>query len=167
MTDLKKLAGQKYRVVDDGTDDSNRAERVWCYEIRGKYGKIYPQGWNGDLAVCTYGWRVGSKIAASGFPQISGPPGCGEAVFRFPPGDLDRVAAIIKAGRRRQANPERRARLAETLAKARSRIQPRASVPVWDCQEASSQAGIASDMPTKPAGGIAPVQVQDSPPALG
>lgn len=131
VTDLKKLAGNRYCVRDDGTADADRSERIWCLEIRGKHGRIYPQGWNGDLAVCADSWRIGKRLAAMGHKQISGPKtGCTEAVFRFPPADLDRVAEVIQAKKRRHLSPEARVKAVKALAGARARVQGPDSLPV-------------------------------------
>ena len=118
-TNLKMLAGNRYRVVDDGTDDSDRAERVWCQEIPGKHGRIFPWGFNGDLAAWTGSARIMRRFEGMGLKAVQGGA---ESAFRFPVRMLDQVASLIRARRRRQLSPEQRQRQAVILAGARERL---------------------------------------------
>lgn len=112
MTDLRNLAGDRYRVRDDGTADLARGERAWCLEIPGKLGTIYPCGFNGDLAVWTALPRMARRLAGLGLRRLQAGA---ESSYRFPVSQLDRVAAMIRAKRRRQLSPERRAEVSARL----------------------------------------------------
>lgn len=131
VTNLKQLCGGRYKIVDDGTHDGNRAERMWCQEIQGRYGAIYPHGWDGSLAVRVDRPRAVRKVRALGYPVAS--DGEAEVVFVFPPSDIDRVARLIRARRRRRLSPEQRARQAGILACARDELARRKSGPVSPC----------------------------------
>ena len=48
VTDLTKY-DHIYKVVNDGTNGPDMAERIWEWCIPGKYGQIYPVGFNGDF----------------------------------------------------------------------------------------------------------------------
>lgn len=81
MIDLRELFGERYRVVDDGTDDCDRSERLGCQEIRGKHGAIYPYGRNGSLAVRVESSRISARIESLGLKVIQ--RGDFETVFLF------------------------------------------------------------------------------------
>lgn len=130
MTHLQALAGQRYRVVDDGTADPCREERPWCQEIRGRYGAIYPYARDGRLAVRIEAPRIAARAEAWGYPAIQ--RGEAELVLVFPARDLDRVAALIRAQRRRRLSPEQRASLLKRLGRADSK-------PVSVPEEATSR----------------------------
>ncbi|OGS08031.1 MAG: hypothetical protein A2270_03020 [Elusimicrobia bacterium RIFOXYA12_FULL_51_18] len=102
---LQGILGDKYKVFDDGTDDSCRAERVGCQEIRGRYGAIYAYS-DDTLAVRAESRRVGKKIESLGYKVCQ--RGDFEVVLLFPLTDFGKIAAIIKAQKRRQINPEQR-----------------------------------------------------------
>ena len=113
ITNLKESFGDRYKVTDDGTDDPCKKERCWGMEISGKYGVIYPYGYNGDLAVWSGSGRMISKLeAVPGLSRIQGIQGGEEQTFRFSPALVPTIAVIIRARKRRKLNPEQRARLA-------------------------------------------------------
>ena len=122
VTNLQENYGSKYKVVDDGTNDPCRAERVWCQEIRGKYGAIYPYGYDGSLAVRIEAKTKvknnarAKKLESEGFPVIQ--LGDCEIVFKFEPARFDYIAELIKARKRRHLSPEQRAKAMAALAKA-------------------------------------------------
>lgn len=118
VTNLRELCGSVFVIRDDGTDDSERAERVWCLTIPAVYGEVYPCGNNGDLAVWTASQRIARKLAALGLRVVQRGD---EVAFRFPPARLDEVARIIQARRRRRVSPEQAAILAARLRAARSK----------------------------------------------
>lgn len=138
LINLKAEYGGRYRVVDDGTDDSDRAERVWCMEIRGKYGAIYPHGTDGTLAVRVESARVARRFAPLGLQVVQ--RGDDEVVFLFAADLIDKMAALIRARRRRQVSPERRAQLAQHLREARERAASPDSKPVSACEGEGSGA---------------------------
>jgi hypothetical protein len=125
VTNLQEKYISKYKVVDDGTDDPVREERVWGQEIPGKYGAIYPCGYDGSLSV-----RIESKtkvrnnprakrLEAEGFAVIQ--RGDWEIVFKFDPAQIFYIAGVIKAKKRRHLSPEQKAQAIAALAKARKR----------------------------------------------
>lgn len=132
---LKEQFGERFVVRDDGSDDSNRAERVWCMEIPGKFGTIYPCGLNGDLAVWTGSQRIAVRLRALGLKPLQGGPDAEECSFRFPTRQLETVAGIIQAKRRRRLSPEARQQLIERLKAGRSADSEPVSVP----EEATSR----------------------------
>lgn len=138
LINLKAEYGGRYQVVDDGTDDSDRSERIWCMEIRGKYGAIYPHGADGTLAVRVESARVARRFASLALRVAQ--RGDDEVVFVFTPALIDQVAALIRARRRRQVSPERRAQLAENLKRARERVAQLDSKAVSACEEEGSSA---------------------------
>ena len=131
VTNLKTLCGDRFVVVDDGTDAPDPEERVWCQEIRGCRAGIYLCGFDGALAVYAESERMvkqlrallGLKLWRPGLDPDAGenPQTCG--VFRFPP-DLAlvcKVAEIIKAKKRRRLSPEAKAALLARLREGKRR----------------------------------------------
>lgn len=135
-TNLKTLYGDRYKVQDDGTDDADRAERIWCQEIPGRYGAIYPHGQDGTLAVRVDSPRVAAKFQPLGLRAVQS--GDRETVFVFETKLLDQVAALIHARRRRRLSPEQRARQAAVLTEARKRLARPYSKPISACLGGSS-----------------------------
>lgn len=113
MTDLRALAGERYRVRDDGTSDPVRSERAWCLEIPGRHGAIYPLGANGDLGVWTSSARIAARLAALGLRLVQGGE---ESAYRFPPARLEQVAELIQARKRRRLTAEQAQAAAARLA---------------------------------------------------
>jgi len=133
VTNLQEKYGSKYKVVDDGTDDPCRAERVWCQEIRGRHGAIYPYGHDGSLAVrieaktkVKNNARAG-KLEKERFLVIQ--RGDWEIVFKFPPDQIHYIADLIKAKKRRHLSLEQRAKVLKTLEKARAGKQTAKPLP--------------------------------------
>lgn len=129
VTNLQEKYGGKYKVVDDGTDDPCREGRVWCQEIRGKHGAIYPYGYDGSLAVRIEGkTRLSNNARAQGLEQEGLPViqrGEWEVIFKFDPERIHDMAELIGAKKRRHLTPEQRAKAMEGLAKAgRRRLKP-------------------------------------------
>lgn len=120
MIDLRELFGERYRVVDDGTDDCDRSERLGCQEIRGKHGTIYPYGRNGSLAVRVESSRISARIESLGLKVIQ--RGDFETVFLFDPKQLNKIAALIQAQKRRQLSAEEKAKLVARLKGGQKRV---------------------------------------------
>ena len=108
VTNLNQF-GDRYRVQDDGTDDSCRDERVWCMEIRGKRGTIYSYGLDGSLAVFVNSRKIAQVMAGLGYKRVQA--GRSEFTYKFPLADIHKVARLIKARKRRQLSPEQKAAL--------------------------------------------------------
>jgi len=123
VINLQEKYGSKYKVVDDGTDDPVREERIWGQEIPGKYGTIYPYGYDGSLSVRfdsktkakTNAWA--KRLEKEGFPVIQ--RGDWEIVFKFNPAQIDYIAELIQAKKRRYLNPEQKTMALAALAKAK------------------------------------------------
>lgn len=111
VTDLKQLCGNKYRVADDGTNDSVQDERIWCLEVKGRFGVIYPQGHDGSLAMRIDSNVIAQKAKRSGLRVITS--GDDETIFAIQPGQIDEGAKWIQAYKKRHISPEQKARLAE------------------------------------------------------
>ena len=111
MTDLREFAS-RYIVRDDGSQDA-----PWSLEISGRLGTIYPRSEDGTLAVLATSAHAIRKLTEAGLKVLQ--RGDGEAVLIFAPKDLDRVAAMIRAKKRRQLNLEHRAKAVAALARAR------------------------------------------------
>ena len=116
MTDLKAFAS-RYIVRDDGSNDA-----PWSLEIPGNGGTIYPHGAGGSLAVLAHSTGSIRRLAALGLKVAQ--RGDSEAVFIFDPRQLEEVAALIQAKRRRQLSPEHRAAAVAALARARQAQAP-------------------------------------------
>lgn len=113
VTDLRQFK-KKYKVVDDGTDDSEGVERIWGLCINGRSGQIYPIGFNGDLGVMSNGRYTIPKLVKLGLEVVQGIPGESlEVALRFPVARIHEVAVIIGARRSRlgrcSLSPEQRA----------------------------------------------------------
>lgn len=113
---LKEKYGHLYRIRDDGTDDSDRKQRVWCQEIWGPTAVIYPYGGD-ELCVSTTGRLLRGKLKRLGFPIEQW--GDTEGTFRFPESRIHEIAALIGARKRRQLTPEQRRASAAHLASYR------------------------------------------------
>ena len=144
MTDLRAFSS-RYVTRDDGSHDP-----PWSLEIPGKLGAIYPHGASGSLAVLTQSSRAIRKLVALGLKVVQ--RGDTEAAFMFDPRQIDQVAAIIQAKRRRRLSPEHRAAAVAALARARMSAYkkgpqppgPSASLPAWQ------RAAGAADPVSKP-----------------
>jgi len=113
--DLKKEQS-KYRVFVDSSFDYEKesgktAEKWRYYEIRGKYGYIYP--WDEkDLCVCFTSNKIARKVEKNkNWPLIQS--GDDETVYRFNSSELYDVAQAIVAKRRRIVSPETAGRLSQ------------------------------------------------------
>lgn len=123
VTNLQATFGAMFKVVDDGTDDSDRAERVWAQEIPGRYGTIYPSGWDGSLAVRVESKRVAHAVAKLGLRVIQ--RGEYETVFVFPVSLFSVIARMVQSRRRRQLSPEEKLKRVARLRRPSNSVQPR------------------------------------------
>lgn len=137
MVNLKTEYGQKYKVHDDGTDDSDRNERLGCQEIPGRYGKIYPYGEKPEFAVYTSSAKIFKRLERMGLPILQ--RGDTEGVFTFERNDFDSVAMIIQARERRKLTVEQKTQLVSRL-KRSSKASGLDSKAVLRPQGAISQA---------------------------
>lgn len=138
VTDLEERFGAKYKVVDDGSNDSDRLERIWCQEIRGQYGAIYPCGLDGSLAVRVEGRRIATRMMGLGYKVRQ--HGDVEVVFQFPLADFERVAAMIKANKKRQVSDELKTQLLQRLAKRKAAVPKPTRLPFARPEEDTSAA---------------------------
>lgn len=136
VTNLKEQFGRVYTVVDDGTGETDPKEKIWCMQINGKHGFIYPYGWDGTLAVCFTSNRVAKRALQLGLAPHQ--RGDYETVLLFPPSYLHQVAKLIKAQKRKQISPELRADLMQRLNKANAARGQTKLKPKLSAQEISS-----------------------------
>ena len=100
---LHELYGNKYRIVDDGTNSRVPEERVSCQEIPGKYGAVYFYG-SGKLAA-----RLESIKIATKYEQIVErciQNGDDERTFVFSPDKFEQVAIMLKSRKKKVLSEE-------------------------------------------------------------
>lgn len=114
---LKERYGKQYKVMDDGTDDTDRIERIWCMTIPGKHGIIYLYGLDGSLAVTLNSKKLARKIRDLGLRSVQW--GDKESTFVFTPDLMETICSIIKAKKRRHLTPEQKERSIAIFAKLR------------------------------------------------
>lgn len=112
VTNLERRFGDRYVIQDDGINNPDRIERVWCQEIPHKTGTIYPCGFNGDLAVWSNSARIMTKLESLGMKRIQGGS---ESCYRFPVSQFEQVAAIVRPKKRRRLSAEQRTKSIERL----------------------------------------------------
>lgn len=123
VVNLSERYGKVYKVRDDGTEDSCRENRIWCQEIRGKYGVIYPFSNVGQLAVRVVSKTriknslVAARLIKEGYKCVQ--QGDWEQVFVFEQAKFTSVATLIQAKKRKRLSPENKAKAIAALAKAR------------------------------------------------
>lgn len=123
MTNLQEMFGKRFKVTDDGTDDTCRAERPWSMELKGKSGTIYPYGQDGSLAIWTAKTSTITKLNGmrdQGVKCIQGGGFAYECAYKFPLALFETIAAIIRPRKRRQMTPEQKAALAAVGFKKKS-----------------------------------------------
>ena len=123
--DMKAEYGRRYRVRDDGSGETERAEKVWCQEIPGRRGIIYPAG-GCDLCVSGESRDARRKFEEMGLRLVQGGD---EWTFRFHASRLDEVAVVVGSRRRRQVSAEAKARFVAML-RGREKADPADSDPV-------------------------------------
>lgn len=141
MIDLKKTYGSRFRIqLDESYEigDRSNEEKLWSYRIPCKYGHI---GVWGPETLSVYCDR---PMVIKRLKQISGitvrQRGDRELQATFHPDQIDEVATIMKARKRRHVtmSDERKDELRARLAEARSRntgSTPRGAFqnePIWD-----------------------------------
>lgn len=117
MCDLKKRYGHRFRIyleeswgVETGRDVD---DKLWYYELRGKYGAIYLYSLKNNLLAVHINSVVISNRVERGHKNIfelylklsEG------GVFLFDPKNLEFAAKLIKARRRKQISEKERQRL--------------------------------------------------------
>jgi len=122
LIDLKATFGERYRIKLDESAEipgQSKADRLWLYQIHGKYGHVYVHG-RETLGAYVRTRRDGSRR----LPRLLEIPGAtlhqrgdDEASVTFPPEAIESVASILVLRRRRKVTDEQRRRLAEMRAK--------------------------------------------------
>lgn len=112
VTDLKNFES-KYKIFLDGSKGKHRENRIWEREIRGKHGCIYPYGYDGTLASTITSKRLLKRLEDVCLRIIQ--EGDWEITFIFKPEDIDKVAKVIRARRKRKITPEMKKKLIERL----------------------------------------------------
>lgn len=116
---LKKEYGRRYRVTMDGDYDKTEEGRLWCQEIVGKYGKIYPYGEN-MLALSMDSTTMSKRVLALGDSvKIKAGVICAhsEFVLTFSPHQIHDVAKLIRARKKRSLSDKNRKEAIERLKK--------------------------------------------------
>ncbi len=114
QTQWRVFLDESFKVEEDR---EAKSEKWRYYELRGRYGIIYP--YSADLLAA----YIHSPRIAAKFQRETGiapsQQGDYEAVFRFSSQTLPFAAGLIGAKKRRRLSPEQKARLAGHLKDAR------------------------------------------------
>lgn len=120
MIDLKARFGDRYRIALDESAEipgQTREERLWLYQIPGKFGHVYVHG-RETLGAYVRTRRDGSNRLG----RLLAIPGArlhqrgdDEAAVTFPPEALGVVAGILRLRERPKQSPEQRAAAAERM----------------------------------------------------
>ncbi|MHC4269746.1 MAG: hypothetical protein ACYSWS_01205 [Planctomycetota bacterium] len=127
MIDLKAQYVKKYKLLmeeawnaeDSQANPDKVKDKLWYYEIRGKYGVIYLYGTD-KLAVRITGNRIKSRIKTEYTDILSLYLEAEDvSIFLFNPENFEIVAKFIKAKRKRQITEEQRLLIIERTKKYR------------------------------------------------
>jgi len=116
--DLRKVEN-KYKVYKDKAKDlvsEEKEKQLFRYELRGKYGEIYPYGYDESLAVYVNSPKIASIIKKRFNLEIL-QKGDYETVFKFYPNLLEEMAELIKAKKKRIISNEFKSKLLQRLAR--------------------------------------------------
>jgi hypothetical protein len=124
MIDLKAIAGAKYRVRLDesATADPTRAERMWLYQIPCKYGFISVHS-SDTLAAWTGSSGIIARLVAIPGVKVK-QRGDREVRVLFDPKQLDAIADLLQARRKRHLSPDQKRLAIERLAAMREKSSP-------------------------------------------
>jgi hypothetical protein len=116
--DLRKVEN-KYKVYKDkakGLVPEEKETQLFRYELKGKYGEIYPYGYDESLAVYVNSPKIASIIKKRFNLEIL-QIGDYETVFKFYPDLLEEIGELIKAKKKRSISKDLKSKLLERLAK--------------------------------------------------
>jgi len=116
--DLRKVEN-KYKVYKDkakGLVPEEKETQLFRYELKGKYGEIYPYGYDESLAVYVNSPKIVSIIKKRFNLEIL-QKGDYEIVFKFYPNLLKEMAELIKAKKKRVISNEFKSKLLQRLAR--------------------------------------------------
>jgi hypothetical protein len=116
--DLRKVEN-KYKVYKDkvkGLVPEEKETQLFRYELKGKYGEIYPYGYDESLAVYVNSPKIASIIKKRFNLEIL-QIGDYEIVFKFHPDLLEKIGELIKAKKKRNISKDLKSKLLERLAK--------------------------------------------------
>jgi hypothetical protein len=110
LVDLASRHGYRLALDESAELDRDQESRAWYRRIPAKYGFIAPHSSTEPSAFCS-ARRLFARLEA--IPGVR-PHQVGdkEASFIFPPDQLDAVAEVLKAKRKRRVSDAERARLA-------------------------------------------------------
>jgi hypothetical protein len=117
--DLRKVEN-KYKVYKDKAKDlvsEEKEKQLFKYELRGKYGEIYPYGYDESLAVYVNSPKIVSIIKKRFNLEIL-QKGDYETVFKFYSDLLEKIADLIKAKKKRVISNEFKSKLLQRLARS-------------------------------------------------
>jgi hypothetical protein len=151
LIDLRATCGHRYRITLDESaeiDGQTRDERLWLFQIPGRFGHVYVHGWDTLGAyVRLHGDRLNRLLAVPGARIHQ--RGDREASLTFPPEALEAVAAVLALRRRRRLSDDRRRQLAEVSAGTRFRSGAGARFPAADSTLTVPAGGSAANVPGK------------------
>lgn len=107
---LKEAFGQQYRVFLDVSwehelPENKKKAKVWCHEVRGKYGMIYPTSTTGLILYCDSS-VVSGKLEKAGFVVYQ--RGDYETLFKISPSQVNAAAGFSKLKKKRFLSEERK-----------------------------------------------------------
>jgi hypothetical protein len=119
LIDLKRSFGHEYRITTDPSAemDPRRSERAWYYRIPARYGWIGVAGPETLLAYCSAPRVIPRLLEIPGI--VVRQRGDSEVAAAFGVSQLDDVARVLKAKRRRRMSPEARELATARLAASR------------------------------------------------
>ena len=128
---LKEMYGKRYRISMDESyaaeKDPEARKEIWrYYEIRGKYGMVFPYGWNKPAVTFTSN-KVSNKTSKDRNWQIL-QNGEDEQTYLVPKEDLEYVIESINPRKKRQISETERLASIERLKKWA--IKPGSNIPV-------------------------------------
>jgi hypothetical protein len=103
MIDLRKLAGDRFKItLDPSADSEPRSERLWYYRVPCEYGWIGIHGPKTLLAHCNAKGVIPRLLAIPGV--VAHQRGDDEVNAIVPPEQFERVARLLQARKRRKMN---------------------------------------------------------------
>lgn len=116
-----KIDQNRYKVFLDESykteSESGKSNELWrYYEIRGKYGHIYPYS-DSKLGMFITSNIISNKIHEKEWKIIQN--GQEERVYLLPNNDLDKASQYIKARKKRHLSPQQIEELKKRVAKFR------------------------------------------------
>jgi hypothetical protein len=126
MINVKAQFGHTYRITLDESaaiPGQSREDRLWLYQIPGKFGHVYVHGAEGLGAYASRAGRLHRLLAIPGVQLHQ--RGDGEGSVIFPVALLPQIAEILQLRRRPVISDERRQELRSRMASVRESLVKR------------------------------------------